>query len=247
MDGRLFLFLVFLMVTIFVIGCNRHIDKLSTEGFHHRTWFQKIQATTITPRCLKCHSGPSARGGIQLDSYAHLMESRTKDGTPLITPNNCDSSGLIRVLRAGTMPPSGRLDAAELLPIEKWVDAGASEKAPLPEPQPIPIVSPIVTPVPEPILDPEKPAPTFRYLSTHVFKQCLDCHSPPEPQNDLDFSSYSSLMKSKKIVAGAPEDSDLYQRLIKVDDPMPPESYPALPSSVVDLIHNWILQGAKDN
>ena len=73
---------------IFTNSCNLKIQKHDQEV--HQTWFRKIQVQTLEPRCVKCHSGATAKNGVQVDSYENLMGSRMKNGSLVIDPKDDD-------------------------------------------------------------------------------------------------------------------------------------------------------------
>ena len=90
---------------------------------------QEFYAKQVTPilqsNCLKCHD-ETARGGLQLDSYA-LIRKGGQDG-PVIVPGDPDASLLIlAVRRTGDlkMPPKFALKDTEVAVLEAWVKAGA--------------------------------------------------------------------------------------------------------------------------
>lgn len=221
-----------------VAGCNFRTDKQTEELQSSQSWFAKIQRETLNPSCVRCHSGPAAKSGVSLSAYGELMDGRTSKGLPLVVPGDVTKSELVRVLRQGVMPPSGAVSDGQIAAIEKWIAAGANQNALLPETPPEP------TFVPTPITEPEEPA-KFSYLLKEIFsKRCTQCHSGETPKGDLDLSSYRMAMESGMIVAGKPEESALY--LAVIDGYMPPRP-PKLADAEVNLIHNWILDGAKDN
>ncbi|MBI1859313.1 MAG: hypothetical protein HYR96_00130 [Deltaproteobacteria bacterium] len=237
----------FLATAILTVGCNRHIDKLTSQA-GHQTWFQKIQSDVLNRSCVGCHKGPSAKAGVQPDTYDHVRFGTLKDGTtPLITPGDCDNSGLALILRMNFMPPpdlNKPLDVASKKMIENWIDAGADKDALAPGTE-VPTPPTPVEPPKPPVSENDSRA-TYKFLAEKVFKDCRFCHSGPDAQNGLDFTDYNSLIASKKIVKGVPTESPLYQRLLQGgDDPMPPDGQ--LSPDTLKLIHNWILSGAKDN
>ncbi len=226
-------------------GCNFRIDKSDGSLQSEETWFQKIQRETLSPKCVRCHSGELAKKGIRLDSYFELINARTPGELPLIRPGDLAGSALVAILRDAKMPPSGPLANSEISAIEKWILSGAREDAPHPQATQTP--SPIPEPEPEPIVtpDPVKPDPTFSYLSKAIFSErCTTCHSGEKPKAGIDLSSYQKLMESDVVVAGDPDSSSLY--LIVAQGAMPPRP-PKLANETIDLIHNWILNGAEDN
>ena len=78
-----------------------------------------------------------------------------------------------------------------------------------------------------------------------LWSQCVGCHSGGTPPNMKD-NSYSNLLDGY-VVAGDAEASVLYKSLLGTGGVslMPPGS--KWPQSKIDLVKNWINQGAKDN
>ncbi|MBI2947196.1 MAG: hypothetical protein HYY23_06085 [Verrucomicrobia bacterium] len=81
-------------------------------------------------------------------------------------------------------------------------------------------------------------------------KTCVKCHGPEKQKGKLRLDSKDSTFKrasdSQVIVPGNAEKSDLYRRVTlpqSDDDRMPNEGDP-LPKAQVDLIRDWINQGA---
>jgi uncharacterized membrane protein len=78
--------------------------------------------------CLGCHSGPRARGGIDLSTYKSVMEGG-EDG-PIVKKFAPKHSLLVQALRGSPgvrqMPPrSGPLADDKIAQIEKWIGGGA--------------------------------------------------------------------------------------------------------------------------
>ena len=81
-------------------------------------------------------------------------------------------------------------------------------------------------------------------------ESCYKCHGPDKKKGDLRLDSPESIMKGgsdgKAVEKGAPEDSPLYLRIVLPkghDDIMPSEGDP-LPREKLDMIGQWIMQGA---
>ena len=81
-------------------------------------------------------------------------------------------------------------------------------------------------------------------------KSCLKCHGPEKQKGKLRLDSKDSTFKraadSQVIVPGNAEKSDLYRRMTlpqSDDDRMPNEGDP-LPKAQIDLVKDWINQGA---
>jgi hypothetical protein len=87
-----------------------------------------ISATITEPSCatVNCHSAISQRGGVDLHArntgYYNLINGF------YVIPNNADASSLMYLLQASgslRMPPDNPLPAADILLIERWIEAGA--------------------------------------------------------------------------------------------------------------------------
>jgi hypothetical protein len=75
---------------------------------------------------------------------------------------------------------------------------------------------------------------------------CVSCHNGNEPPNLLDNVSYSELL-SGYVVPGDADASILYKSLLGIDGVplMPPGSM--WPNDKIDLVKDWIDQGALNN
>jgi len=83
-----------------------------------------------------------------------------------------------------------------------------------------------------------------------VLKRCGQCHGPTLQMSKLDLSSREAMLKGGEkgpaIVPGDAEASPLYRRISGLQTPaMPMPPVPALNAQEVELIKNWINQGAK--
>jgi len=89
-----------------------------------------------------------------------------------------------------------------------------------------------------------------------LVSHCVSCHHPGGQgyeTSGLDLRSYSSLMKGTKhgkiVVAGEPLTSNLMVLIEGRSDPsirMPHKKWPLLKQQI-EIIGNWVRQGAKDN
>jgi len=97
------------------------------------------------------------------------------------------------------------------------------------------------------VIDDETNNDNVSYQSDIVplFAQCVGCHNGTTPPN-LDTNSYSNLLNSY-VIANNADASTLYKSLLGIDGVslMPPGS--KWPDSKINLVKNWINQGAKDN
>jgi hypothetical protein len=98
------------------------------------SFFEKKVRPLLFQRCQKCHSTrtKNKRGGLLLDSRAALLAGG--DTGPAVLPGQPEKSLLIRAVRHEgplTMPPSGKLPAAEIAVLEEWVKRGAPYPGPI--------------------------------------------------------------------------------------------------------------------
>lgn len=74
---------------------------------------------------------------------------------------------------------------------------------------------------------------------------CVSCHAGSVAPDLRSGNAYSAIMSNSYIVANDLAASKLYQRLTGNGNIMPPSG--ALSSVNINLVKNWILQGAKNN
>ena len=75
----------------------------------------------IGRNCAGCHGGGNPKGGVNLSSYAAIMNSGT------VTAGDPDNSKFITIIRSGQMPPRRKMDADALEKLAKWIKDGAQE------------------------------------------------------------------------------------------------------------------------
>lgn len=85
--------------------------------------FDRDIAPLLASHCLDCHSGPSAKGGLDLSSRGGLEKGG--DSGLVIEKSVSASSLLYTRVRDGEMPPKKRLHGDELKLIDAWISSGA--------------------------------------------------------------------------------------------------------------------------
>jgi hypothetical protein len=90
--------------------------------------FRQDVAPLLRDRCLKCHSGPRARGALSLASRAGLLVGGASG--PAVRPGDAAGSLLFRHVQGGKMPPRQPLSAAEVELLRRWIAAGAGWDGP---------------------------------------------------------------------------------------------------------------------
>lgn len=226
--------------------------------------FTKIQAEILTPDCATstCHSGSSSPLGLNLaegKSYEKLVNipSNQVDGLLLVEPSNADASYLIHKIEGtggGELMPLRRpaLSKEQIELVRDWIKAGA-----LP-----------------PSNEGSETAGAFKSTLSDIQKyvfdiECKDCHSGENPAGDLNLEksrSYAQLVgrplqfdpdNSILVVAGDAESSLLINKLNgiglgDIDDEnfkgrRMPLGGPFLEDSTIQIIKDWINNGAEDN
>ncbi len=93
-------------------------------------FFERKVRPVLVEHCYKCHSAQSAKGpkgGLRLDGRALVLKGG--DGGPAIVPGDPARSKLVEAVRYANpdlqMPPKGKLPAAAIADLEKWVKDGA--------------------------------------------------------------------------------------------------------------------------
>lgn len=74
----------------------------------------------LQTKCVACHGAAVKSGGIDLSSGSAAVK------TGALTPGDAETSKLVRLVRAGKMPPTGKLPDEEIALLERWVRAGAA-------------------------------------------------------------------------------------------------------------------------
>ncbi len=88
-------------------------------------FFEKEVRPLLVDRCLKCHDDAKAKGDLKITSRDNLLKGG--DRGPAVAPGKPDDSLLIRALRYDDkpqMPPTGKLDDAEIQVLTRWVEMG---------------------------------------------------------------------------------------------------------------------------
>jgi hypothetical protein len=77
------------------------------------------------------------------------------------------------------------------------------------------------------------------------------CHGSPSPPNNLNLSDYAGVMTSgihsPVVIAFEADSSYLVQKIEGTAQPRMPQGGPYLSQATIDLIRQWISEGAQDN
>ncbi|MFO0807463.1 MAG: DUF1553 domain-containing protein [Gemmataceae bacterium] len=85
--------------------------------------FDKAIAPLFANRCLDCHSGPDAKGRLDLSNSKGLATGG--DSGPAVVPAKPADSLMWKRIDVGEMPPKHPLTASERLVLKSWIEHGA--------------------------------------------------------------------------------------------------------------------------
>jgi mono/diheme cytochrome c family protein len=107
------------------------IAEMSDQAAHKGSvdYFKDIQPLLET-KCIECHRGAKAKGGLKLDALTDALKGGESDGAAIHPGNPKDSALLARVLSDDedeVMPPKGeRLTKEQVALLTKWIEEGAN-------------------------------------------------------------------------------------------------------------------------
>lgn len=220
------------------------LPLLFSAGVNSETRYSDV-APIFKARCVICHSGQGAPKGLQLDSYERVLKGSATG--PIVTMGSAEQSELIRRLNGKSLPRMPLTGPPFLVPaqialIKDWIDGGLM-------PGRLPEAAPDLEP-------PVRANGAINYADVEpiFLKRCVKCHkdnglrgAPPE---GLRLTSYESLINTPgrtAVVAGNPGASALYRHIAGLEKPrMPFDGPPFLAADEIDLIKQWIDQGARD-
>lgn len=128
--------LTWLRVSIALLAIAWSIRVAGAVSFAHATaasppsvpsdHFEKKVRPLLVSHCLKCHGPKKAKGGLRLDSAAHLASGG--DTGAVVLAGKPEQSLLIEAVRQTgdlKMPPDGKLKESEIASLVAWIKAGA--------------------------------------------------------------------------------------------------------------------------
>ncbi|WP_413290426.1 c-type cytochrome domain-containing protein [Bdellovibrio sp. HCB337] len=238
-------------------ACNSYVSKKAPVSEETVTpasiSYQFVNTKVLAPRCIECHSASGGDDGdVNLETYENVVSHLPEIAETVFIDES--------------MPPKkagGPLGAYEKSVLRMWIDAGAPREAgaapaPVPTPTPDPETPPppgppegTPPPQPTPLPTPEFVDPTWQDISKKIFEpKCISCHKPGEKAEEYPLSDMAYVVNPANlmVVAGNPEDSELYISVTRQDKRVmpPPKTGVTLSPQEIDAIRIWILNGAKD-
>ncbi|MEQ9375754.1 MAG: c-type cytochrome domain-containing protein [Imperialibacter sp.] len=228
--GRMIAVVIGLFGGLVVINsCSHEPDDLSSL---REICFDTEILPIFTSNCALsgCHNSNGGKEGYIFNSFDKI----TSKG---IQPGDARHSRVYTVLYAlgeNQMPPSGVLPEEQRTLIRLWIDQGAKETSCVPgedgtdgstangvcfETEVLPLI-----------------------VSNCAMSGCHDAASHEEGYN---FTTYTNIRRA--VSAGSPAKSKLYRSMSgSGEDLMPPSPYARLTAIQLDIVKNWILEGANE-
>ena len=242
-----------LLVWTLLAGCDDTIFENHSGGGAPVTGSGYTAVQTIfSNSCLSgCHEAAVATAGLDLETdpcSAVVGVTSSIYGAPLVSPGDSAGSVLWDKMAAngnygGTMPPAGAVDADTLAIVTDWIDSGADCSGDTTSTN------------------------TFARVQSEVFDEhCVECHEPSyTPPNEVPLAkvpvleageSYDNIVNVASgwvdsgktlIVPGDPEASFLVEKISGSPShgKQMPRDKDALDAELVDLVYNWVLEGAN--
>jgi uncharacterized membrane protein len=169
--------------------------------------YATVQMLVIGPRCLGCHSNASGnKGSTNLEGYANVRHQLNRIS--------------FRALEKMDMPTDSPLSSEQMQILKAWLELGAPET--------------VIASAEAPETDIDQGLNDWKKINEKVFaKKCLDCHSQPSPQGNLDLNSYQEVKNKGAMI---------FDRVILKQD-MPVEPYPTLSPKERKVLLNWFNMG----
>ena len=109
--------------TKFAIEKQKGLEHVLTEAGKFVSFSDTI-APILAKRCLACHNARTAKGRLNLETYAALMKGG--ESGEVVDPGEGDFSSLFAMVEDGSMPEGADpLTKEQIASIKKWIDTGA--------------------------------------------------------------------------------------------------------------------------
>jgi hypothetical protein len=196
-----------------------HIDTTKKTGgcSPDTVYFSNTILPLIISSCASkgCHDAATHKEGYTLTSYSGIMR--------LVSPGNPSSSRLYTQMNGSKkiMPPSGKLPAAELAEIYKWIQQGAKNNK--------------CTEATCDSLNVTFSGSVAPILNTY----CIGCHKSSLASGNITLDSYtgaSTVAKNGQLMGG------LTGNLIRM-----PQTGGSLSTCDLGIIRKWVADGAPNN
>lgn len=211
--------------------------------------FSKQIAPLLVAKCGRCHVD-QAKGKISVSTYAALMKGSPTAGV-IVSPGKGADSRIVEVIASGDMPRGGgKLSAADLAMLTKWIDQGANSDAP-DENTPLRQLARAQMPdAPKVARATGKETVSFGlHIAPVLISQCFECHNNETDRGNLSMSTFARLLRGgdggPPVLPGKPAESLLVQMITSEGEDRMPYRRPPLSADIIAKIKTWIAEGAK--
>ena len=119
--------LIAALVGITVLAAPVYAAEVPAFPAEDLEFFEKEVRPLLIGRCQKCHGAEQQKGSLRLDSRESVLQGG--DTGPALVPGHPQQSELIQAINYDPsgyqMPPEGKLTAAEIAILTRWVELGA--------------------------------------------------------------------------------------------------------------------------
>ncbi len=221
-----------------------------TARLHAKVTFQNDIAPIFQKSCNSCHGADKPQAGLRLDSEAAALKGG--ESGQVIIPGDSEKSPLVmRLIGSGedARMPMGAdpLTAAQIKLIRAWIDQNAFV---IPKES---VAAPVATAAPaSPVAahHQQDEAGVFASQIRPILgARCYQCHGPDLQQNGLRLDSLAAILKGGQngsvVIPGDGDKSPLVRHILGLDRPRMPFGAPPLSADQVELIRQWVMDGAK--
>src|SRR5262249_54050383 len=112
------------VLIVFLAGAAPAFAAGPPAGPESARFFEARVRPILQAHCLQCHGSVKARGGLSPTSREALLQGGTRG--PAVSPTRPGDSLLLQAVnhRDLKMPPRGKLSAAQIDTLERWVKMG---------------------------------------------------------------------------------------------------------------------------
>lgn len=270
--------ILILIAALVLAACNSYKSKLhpEDEGDSNNVTsaaidYAFVNAKIFQPKCVRCHSSAGGnKGDVNLEAYDSVVSHLADIKKAALVERSMPPK------RAGGALPASDQNILKMW-IDAGAPLNAEEPGPAPTPTATPEQKPTPSPTPEvsptpvtgqppaqpptqppqpPVVTPEPTPfvvvdPTWDSISKNIFQpKCVKCHQAGEKAEDYALTDRAFVVDENNdiLVAGDPDNSNLYKAITRTDKKMMPPARTGITLSdqEKDAIRVWILNGAKD-
>lgn len=202
-------------------------DTKMAKSLSEQDLLGKQAMEILSAKCLTCHNPDNAKGGISdITDLNSLLYYR------LVIPGQPEISDIIRVIKEGSMPPSGGISNTELSALNTWILDGLLDDS-----------GNVTLPPSSNVLEAKYSSIKIRIFNT----KCVGCHSGANPPKGVDLTTYAATTTASIAIAGNANGSRVVQSVERPGADFMPRNGSRLTAEEIKAIRDWITAGAMNN